>query len=101
MISETVQGCGLSPPLQNTLWVSWRSIVGNDEPGAFEVTGGTLMFDAAMTAQGKPGSPLRLIIIGTLAPAESGWWHDLVNAAVPQFIHPGITRQSHEMGQLA
>ena len=30
------------------------------------------------TAQGKPDSPLRLLFIGTLAPAESGWWHDLI-----------------------
>ena len=49
-----------------------------DEPGSFEVVGGQLMYDAAMTAQGKPDSPLRVILIGTLAPATSGWWHDLV-----------------------
>ena len=49
-----------------------------DEPGSFEVIGGTLMYDAMKTAQGKPGSPLRLVIIGTLAPAQSGWWHDMV-----------------------
>ena len=49
-----------------------------DEPGSFETVGGTLMFDAMKTAQGKPGSPLRLVIIGTLAPAISGWWHDMV-----------------------
>ena len=29
---------------------------------------------------GKPGSTLRAIFIGTLAPANSGWWHDLVGA---------------------
>ena len=49
-----------------------------DEPGAWEVTGGTLLHDALSTAQGKPGSPLRVVYIGTLAPARSGWWHDLV-----------------------
>ena len=49
-----------------------------DEPGSWEVVGGTLMFDAIQTAQGKPGSPLRVIYIGTLAPASSGWWHDLI-----------------------
>ena len=49
-----------------------------DEPGSFEVIGGTLMYDAMKTAQGKPGSPLRLVIIGTLAPATGGWWHDLI-----------------------
>ena len=31
------------------------------------------------TAKGKPGSPLRALYIGTLAPAESGWWHDLID----------------------
>ena len=52
-----------------------------DEPGSWEVTnGGQLMADAIFTAQGKPGSPLRVIMIGTLAPAMSGWWHDLVEA---------------------
>ena len=49
-----------------------------DEPGSYETVGGELMWDAATTAQGKPGSPLRLVLIGTLAPATGGWWHDLV-----------------------
>ena len=51
-----------------------------DEPGAFEVNGGTLMHDAIQTAQGKAGSPLRAIYIGTLAPERAGWWHSLVKA---------------------
>ena len=49
-----------------------------DEPGAWEVNGGTLLHDAIMTAMGKPGSPLRALFIGTLAPAVSGWWHDMI-----------------------
>ena len=49
-----------------------------DEPGSWEVTGGTLMFDAIITALGKPNSPMRTVFIGTLAPAMSGWWHDLI-----------------------
>ena len=49
-----------------------------DEPGSWEVNGGQLMADAIDTAQGKPGSPMRVVYIGTLAPALSGWWHDLV-----------------------
>ena len=36
------------------------------------------MNDAISTAQGKPGSPLRAVYIGTLAPATSGWWHDMI-----------------------
>ena len=50
-----------------------------DEPGAWEVNGGTLLHDAIETAKGKPGSPLRAVYIGTLAPAVSGWWHDLID----------------------
>ena len=49
-----------------------------DEPGAWETNGGQLMHSALQTALGKPGSPMRVIYIGTLAPAISGWWHDLV-----------------------
>ena len=49
-----------------------------DEPGSWEVVGGQLMNDAIQTAQGKPGSPLKVIYIGTLAPATSGWWHELI-----------------------
>lgn len=49
-----------------------------DEPGAWEVNGGQLLHDAIETAKGKPGSPLRALYIGTLAPATAGWWHGLV-----------------------
>lgn len=51
-----------------------------DEPGAWQDRAGAAMYDALATAQGKPGSRLRTIFIGTLAPATSGWWHDLVAA---------------------
>ena len=56
----------------NTPWVIC------DEPGAFNVNEGEAMFDAISTATGKPGSPLKALFIGTLAPAQGGWWHDLV-----------------------
>ena len=49
-----------------------------DEPGSWESVGGTLMYDAITTALGKPNSPMRTVFIGTLAPAMSGWWHDLI-----------------------
>ena len=58
--------------LVNTPWVIL------DEPGAFNVNEGEAMFDAISTATGKPGSPLKALFIGTLAPAKAGWWHDLV-----------------------
>ncbi len=52
-----------------------------DEPGAWEVTGGALMFDALVTAQGKPESRLKLLFTGTLAPSTGGWWTDLVDGS--------------------
>ena len=51
-----------------------------DEPGAWEINGGQLLHDSVETAQGKPGSPLRVIYIGTLAPMakdEKHWWRAL------------------------
>ncbi len=51
-----------------------------DEPGAWNVANGELMADALLTAIGKPGSPMRVVFIGTLAPSMSGWWPDLVRA---------------------
>ena len=51
-----------------------------DEPGAFDVVGGSLMNDALDTALGKPNSQLRIVYIGTIAPSLArGWWHDLVD----------------------
>ena len=50
-----------------------------DEPGSWETNGGQLLHDAIQKAMGKPETNLRAIYIGTLAPATSGWWHDLVS----------------------
>ena len=36
------------------------------------------MWDAITTSMGKPNSPLRVIIIGTIAPSTDGWWADLI-----------------------
>lgn len=49
-----------------------------DEPGSWEVNGGQLMADAIFTAQGKPNSALKVLIVGTLAPATAGWWHEMI-----------------------
>ena len=57
-------------------------IVVIDEPGALEIVGGQMLADSLMTAQGKPGSALKLILIGTLAPMATGpghWYYDLVD----------------------
>ena len=53
-----------------------------DEPGSWEINGGNLMWDALTGAQGKPGSPMKIVIIGTLAPFGTGsghWWWDLIH----------------------
>ena len=50
-----------------------------DEPGKLEQVGGRLLWDAMLGAQGKPGSPLRLILIGTIAPfGANNWWGELI-----------------------
>ena len=50
-----------------------------DEPAALHTVGGTALWDSVRTAQGKVGSPLKVILTGTLAPAAPGsWWHVLV-----------------------
>ena len=64
--SATAQG------LVNCPWVI------SDEPGAWETIGGEAMYTAIQTAQGKPGSPLRSLFLGTLAPGKGQWWLDLV-----------------------
>ena len=49
-----------------------------DEPGAWAVNDGLVMFDAISTSLGKPNSPLKALFLGTLAPATGGWWHELI-----------------------
>ena len=49
-----------------------------DEPGAAETVGGEGLWDAVATAMGKPGSPLKAILIGTVAPSSSGWWAEMI-----------------------
>ena len=58
-----------------------------DEPGAWTVNDGKLIFDAIQTAQGKPESRLRSVYIGTLAPSTGGWWHDLVAGGSRGSVH--------------
>ena len=50
-----------------------------DEPGSWKPTDGELVWNAISKAVGKPDSLLRLLLIGTLAPAAPGtWWPELV-----------------------
>lgn len=67
-----------------------------DEPGSWEVVGGQLMWDALQTAQGKPNSPLRIVAIGTLAPATGGWWHELVERGSHGSTHVQLLRGNRE-----
>ena len=50
-----------------------------DECGSWETIGGQLMHEALSGAQGKPGSPLRVLYVSTLAPSTAGWWAEMVN----------------------
>ena len=52
-----------------------------DEPGAWEINGGKLLWDAVRTSQGKPDSPMKILLIGTLAPMATRaghFWYDMV-----------------------
>ena len=61
-----------------------------DEPGSWEAIGGESMFDAIQTAQGKPGSPMRSIFFGTLAPGRGQWWLDLVKRGSSETRHVAL-----------
>ena len=59
-----------------------------DEPG--ELGDGRRRADARRNpdrAWGNPDSPLRVLYVGTLAPAAGGWWHDLVNRGSRGTVH--------------
>ena len=63
---------------QGLVDVDW---IFGDEPGAWEITGGQLVADALETALEKPGSRMKIIYIGTLAPHATGaghWYYDLI-----------------------
>ena len=51
-----------------------------DEPGALHTIGGGALWDSIATAQGKVGSKLKAVLIGTIAPAAPGsWWPELID----------------------
>ena len=58
--------------LVNTPFAVW------DEPGSGAAIASQELWAAVSTSQGKPGSPLTAILIGTIAPSTSGWWADLI-----------------------
>ncbi len=61
-----------------------------DEPGSLEIIGGQMLSDSLFTAQGKVGSKLKLVLIGTLAPMATSaghWWYDLIHAGTTGSVH--------------
>ena len=60
-----------------------------DESGAWELAAGEMLWDAIETSQGKPGSPLKIIAVGTLAPfaVEGHWYHSLVTGGSTSTTH--------------
>ena len=50
-----------------------------DEPGSWEVVGGTLMYDAIVTALGKPGVRCERFLSAPLHRQSDGWWHHLIS----------------------
>ena len=70
----------LSSKAKTAMGIVGCPLIVADEPASWEVIGGELMHDAIQTAMGKPGSPLRVIYIGTLWPAKpGGWWAELIH----------------------
>ena len=67
-----------------------------DEPGSWKVTDGELLHDAIQTAQGKPGSPLTALYIGTIAPAHVGWWPELVAGGSNGSTHVQVLQGDRE-----
>ena len=100
---DSVTRCGITHLASNTrlrvLSSSGKAAMGLvrcplvwfDEPGALRsVNDGQILHDAIQTAQGKPGSRLRAIYAGTLAPTVEGWWPDMVNGGAHGSVH--VTR---------
>ena len=59
-----------------------------DEPASWKERDGELMHDAIEGAHGKPGGNLRVLYVGTLAPAGEGhWWTDLVGSGSTPSTH--------------
>ena len=51
-----------------------------DEPASWKTTEGYLMYQALTTCVGKPNARTKLIFIGTISPANRGWFRDLVES---------------------
>ena len=49
-----------------------------DEPGSWPKNDGEILYSTLQSSLGKPGSKLKIIYVGTVAPSEFGFWPDLV-----------------------
>ena len=61
-----------------------------DEPGSWDINAGGLVWQALTTARGKPDSPLKILIVGTLAPLATGaghFYYDLVDKGSVGDVH--------------
>ena len=88
-----------SSDAKRAMGIVGTSLVVCDEPGAWEVNGGSLMFEALTTALGKPGSPLKLVFVGTLAPARAGWWRDLCERGTVPGTYVQLIQGNPENGE--
>ena len=98
-IAETQNACHIIHEATNTrvsvLPCNGKSIQGLvrcpwvfvDEPGSMDQNAGDLLHSAIQTGQGKPGSELRAVYIGTVAPARpDSWWPAMIAAGT----RPGV-----------
>ena len=70
----------LSSNAKRAMGLSQFGLIMADEPGAWEVRGGELMYHALRQSLGKLPEQ-RLVLIGTRAPADDGtWWPALLDA---------------------
>ena len=110
-ISESVNGCHVRHRASNTrvsvvagsakatLGLVGCPLVVMDEPGAYELEAGAALWDAVDTALGKPESPLRVFIIGHLAPRATSaghWYFDLVHAGTTGRTHVQLIQGRRE-----
>ncbi len=77
----------LSSSGKRAMGLSQFSTIIAEEPAAWELRGGALMWDALRTSLGKRDGQ-RLLLIGTRAPAVPGtWWPELLDAGSGPGIH--------------
>ena len=51
-----------------------HALIVADEAGGWEEKEGEMMAEALLGALGKPGSKMKILWIGTIAPAKGAWW---------------------------